>query len=329
MRPGATWIILGAVAVIAVFAGLDALRSTGDEPTPSEANAPTVTTTQTGNEAEVAFSRELHAGSVVRLIPGRVAVNDFFEMAAVFTVPRGWYGYQGAGFFVLGKSVTPAAVGVNFASGGIVVDARPLSLASAARSLETAAGIRVHNVSAVRIGAYPGRRYSLILNEPVSLHEELGVGLEPGEPDVILLGVRPHRTLVIRRAFDNDQVRPEIERVITSFRFSQYAIGSPKQEIEETGNNWARVFGGGRRCNRFMGQPACEWVACVGEGAIQNCTPVSSEVQRSFAGAVVEDIVIKGQRAAARFSNGQTVRFHEILESWWIERVGVGRELFE
>ena len=61
------------------------------------------------------------------------------------------------------------------------------------------------------------------------------------------------------------------------------------QEIERTGNSWARLFGAGRRCNRFMVQPACERVACerVSGELIENCTRVSSEVQRSFAAAEV------------------------------------------
>ena len=109
---------------------------------------------------------------------------------------------------------------------------------------------------------------------------------------------------------------------------------SPEQAIEVTGNTWARLFGAGRTCNRFMHQPACEWVVCrsVGVlGPIRNCTPVSSKVQRSFAGAVVQDIAIRGQQAAALFSNGETVRFQAIGTSgdWWIDRVGAGRKFFE
>jgi hypothetical protein len=328
MRPGVTWIIVGAVAVIVVFAGLDALRSGGGEPTPSEASATGVTTTRTEADVGIESSRELQQGRIVKLIPGRVTVDFFVEMAVAFTVPDGWYGYQGPGVLLLGKGLTPGAGGVRVASGGIAVNALDFPLAPAARRLETATGIRVHNVSAVRIGGYPGRRYSLIVTEPVSLQEELRVGLEPGEPDVILLGVRQQRTLVIRRAFDNDQVRPEIERVVMSFAF----LG-PEQEIKRIGDSWARLFGTGRRCNRFMHQPACEWVACErpGERAIQNCTPVSSKVQRSFAGAVVQDTVIRGKWAAARFSNGETVKLQEILggDGWWIDRVGAGRKFFE
>jgi len=324
MPPRISWVIPGAVVAVGVFAGLDAIRSLGGEPTASN---PTEAITTTRTKADPGIeSRELQKGRVVKLTPGRVTVNQFFEMAVAFTVPDGWYGYQGPAVLVLGKGLSPEALGVSLASGGIAVNALASPLAPAARRLETAAGIRVHNVSPVRIGGYPGRRYSLRLNEPV-LHEGLGVVLQPGEPDVILLGVRD-RTLVIQRRFDEDAERPEIERVITSFAFP-----GPEQEIERIGNRWARLFGAGRRCNQFMHQPACEWVACkhAGGEAIENCTRVSSKVQRSFSTAVVQEVVIKGQRAAARFSNGETVRFLErdIGGSWWIDRVGAGRQFFE
>ena len=61
------------------------------------------------------------------------------------------------------------------------------------------------------------------------------------------------------------------------------------QKIKRTGNSWARLFGAGRRCNKFMIQPACERVACERPSGelIENCTRVSSEVQRSFAAAEV------------------------------------------
>jgi hypothetical protein len=48
MRPRATWIILGAVAVIVLFAGLDALRSAGDEPTLSKTSPTGATETRNG-----------------------------------------------------------------------------------------------------------------------------------------------------------------------------------------------------------------------------------------------------------------------------------------
>jgi hypothetical protein len=322
-----TWIVPGAVVAVGVFAALDAIRSSGGAPASTEASATAVTTTRTETDLEVESSRELNDGRVVKLIPGRVTANRFFEMTVTFTVPDGWYGYQGPGVFVLGKGVGPEALGVDLASGGVPVHALSISLANAAESLETTPGIRVHDVSPIRIGGYSGRRYGLIVAEPVSLQEGLGVVLQPGEPDVILLGVR-HRTLVIRRSFDQDAKRPEIERVTTSFAFPR-----PEQEIERIGNSWARLFGAGRGCNRFMGQPACERVECerVGGIAIENCTPVSPAVQRSFAGAVVQDIVIRGNWAAARFSNGETVLLSGDVTrvDWSIAKIGAGRKFFE
>lgn len=82
-----------------------------------------------------------------------------------------------------------------------------------------------------------------------------------------------------------------------------------------------------------MGQPLCEQIDCERTGGrpIRNCTPVSAKVQRSFAGAVVREIVIRGHQAGARFSNGETVRFAEEGGFWWIDRVGgnAGRKFFE
>ena len=71
------------------------------------------------------------------------------------------------------------------------------------------------------------------------------------------------------------------------------------------------------RCNMYMGQPAC-WSFWPANGwgrprPIPNCTRPSRAFRRSFQGASVQEIAINGDRAAARFSNGETV-----------ERVGGG-----
>jgi hypothetical protein len=118
------------------------------------------------------------------------------------------------------------------------------------------------------------------------------------------------------------------------------ASPSAEQTIEQTGNEWARLFAGGDRqlaapgtC-RYMTQPACERISCEGVGreTVKNCTRPSWEFRRSFAGAVVEAIAIRGHRAAARFSNGETVEFTEIgvSGSYWIHKVGgnAGRKFF-
>jgi hypothetical protein len=108
---------------------------------------------------------------------------------------------------------------------------------------------------------------------------------------------------------------------------------STVQEIERTGNSWARLFGAGRTCNQFMVQPACERVACERPSGelIENCTRVSTKIQRSFAAAEVEDVVIRGIWAAARFSNGETVLLRDvgISRSWAIVGVGAGSKFFE
>ena len=114
---------------------------------------------------------------------------------------------------------------------------------------------------------------------------------------------------------------------------------SPEREIELAGKEWARLFAGGSRrfaapgtCT-YMTQPACERISCerVDGRPIENCTPASWKFRRSFADATVVDIVIMGRKAGARFSNGETVKFLDVGEGWWIDNVGgdAGRNLFE
>ena len=106
---------------------------------------------------------------------------------------------------------------------------------------------------------------------------------------------------------------------------------SPKQQAERIANTWAALFGAAPHpdaCGeydelnparevaaKYMAQPACERIDCVRiSGPIENCTPLSLGVQRSFADASVEDIAMKGRhRAVAQFSNGEPVA----LEGAW------------
>jgi hypothetical protein len=115
---------------------------------------------------------------------------------------------------------------------------------------------------------------------------------------------------------------------------------SAEQEIERAGNKWARLFAGGDRrwaapgtCT-YMTQPGCERISCEhvgGRRPIENCTPPSWQFRKSFTDATVVDIVIRGRRGAARFSNGETVEFFDVGEAWWIHDVGgdAGRNFFE
>lgn len=211
---------IGAFAVVAAI-GLAAVGSSilgpfggGNSTTPAHE---AITRAQTGTGADIESSRELRDGRVVKLIPGRVTTHEL-ALAVAFSVPPAWYGYQRLDGFEIGKRLSTSAIGVDFASGGISVRGFDYPLARALRQLETAAGIRVHDVSPVRIGGYSGREYGLVLRRPL-FRDVLGVppDLQPGER-LILLGVGS-KTLLIRRGFDTDQERREIERVVMSFRF--------------------------------------------------------------------------------------------------------------
>ncbi len=100
------------------------------------------------------------------------------------------------------------------------------------------------------------------------------------------------------------------------------------QQIERSGNAWARAFATGRprrdQSCRYQTQPLCERNACVRVGAIKirNCTPPTRAFRLSFLNARVEEIVIKGNRAAARFSNGEVVGFFGDGDTWWVHRLG-------
>ncbi len=91
------------------------------------------------------------------------------------------------------------------------------------------------------------------------------------------------------------------------------------QELKRSGNDWASLFATDA-CNRYMGQPMCQRLACVRHFVpIENCTPVSAAFQKSFADATVEDIRSERIRpsrtdrpyyeAAVKFSNGEVVVF--------------------
>lgn len=146
------------------------------------------------------------------------------------------------------------------------------------------------------------------------------------------------------RSSDNQSARPastastENEASSAATTANEASL-SAWQEIELAGNDWARLFSSGDRsvavsdACKYMTQPGCERIACgrAGYGPIENCTPPSWAFQKSFADATVVAIVIKGRKAGARFSNGETVQFLEVGAAWWIHKVGenAGRNLFE
>jgi hypothetical protein len=346
LRRSFTWVVPGAVVAVVVFAALDALRSFGGEPTASAPSATeAVTTMQTETGAEIESSAQLQSGQLVRLIPGRVTTDERRWYFVTFTVPPGWYGHERAdtptattASFAIGKELSEEAAdlssgGISVRSGGISVHVLDLSVARASRRLEKQPGLRIFDVSPVRIGGHAGRRYSLAPLSDGALSHALGI---PGlvrlyEPEMILLDV-PNVTLLIRRGFDSDQERTEIERVLSSFEFPRSV--PPEQTVERIANKWAPLFARGMCAHGALNQPLCEQInGCVGpDGSkIPNCTPLSSEFRKSFGGATVEVVAIKGDRAGVMFSNGAVIELSRSHGSWGVNKVGgnAGREFFK
>ena len=83
-----------------------------------------------------------------------------------------------------------------------------------------------------------------------------------------------------------------------------------------------------------MTQPLCERIGCerVGGIKIRNCTPVTTAYRRSFGKARLQEIAIKGERVAARFSNGDLITLVGVAGGpWLVHKVGrdAGRKVFE
>ena len=83
-------------------------------------------------------------------------------------------------------------------------------------------------------------------------------------------------------------------------------------------------------------QPALEQLNCQRVGApkpIPNCTRPSRAYRKSFWDATVQEIAIEGDRAAARFSNGETIELQRGGDDrgWLVDKLGenAGRGFFK
>jgi hypothetical protein len=93
-----------------------------------------------------------------------------------------------------------------------------------------------------------------------------------------------------------------------------------RELITETANNWARLFASSAQaCNDYTGRTACEQVKCqrVGGTPIEGCRP-ATQFAAEFRGATVQRIAISGDRAAATFSNWETVQLRRIATGEWL-----------
>jgi hypothetical protein len=151
------------------------------------------------------------------------------------------------------------------------------------------------------------------------------------------------------------QFREDISRITSWCRLEDPVVGhvafvkfgdmtpadlDTMQEIEETGNKWARLFAASdpAACEGYMTQPACERESCVrvGPKPVPDCKLPSAAFRLSFRRARVEDVVVNGKFAGARFSNGRTVVFIHVEGTkpngvWLIDkfRGNAGRAFFE
>jgi len=172
-------------------------------------------------DIESANQARLESGQPVSLLAGRVP-TDILGRKASFKVLDHWYGQQRkpSDALFLGKRLSSGGYEVSVGRGGIEVDTLNLPLARSVRRLESAPGIRVHNVSTVRLGGLSGRRYSFSLKRNHYVMFPNGIGFGWPEDDVILLGMGG-QTILIRKneMAPSDQARREAERVIQSFQF--------------------------------------------------------------------------------------------------------------
>ena len=94
---------------------------------------------------------------------------------------------------------------------------------------------------------------------------------------------------------------------------------SPEQAVEQTATKWARLFGAKdpAACELYMTQPGCERIKCerVSGIAVRNCTLLSSARRKSFEDATVQDVAIRGNRAAAKLSNGETIELDHMART--------------
>jgi hypothetical protein len=219
-------LLVGGAVLAAVVAGLALTLGLpgGSSGGPGSASAGFNSASLSGQRASANQAR-LERGGPVKLLPGRVS-TDALGTNASFEVFDHWYGWQEPGILRLARHLATGGYEVSLDTGGIEVNALDFPLARSVRKLETTAGIRVHDVSSVRLGGHSGRRYSFSSDHGLMFRP--GVQLSAAEHDVILLGVG-HRTLVIRKmdaavralrlSPDHDQTLREAERVIQSFRF--------------------------------------------------------------------------------------------------------------
>lgn len=119
---------------------------------------------------------------------------------------------------------------------------------------------------------------------------------------------------------DDDEATSEASGGEAAALQEEIADLSDEEQIVRVGEAWADPFAAGDEamCGYLHpdlgaeGEPVC---ATFVSGDLTG----SIAVQRSYAGATVDSVKVKGQVALARFSNGERVEFQQDPEGdWWV-----------
>jgi hypothetical protein len=91
--------------------------------------------------------------------------------------------------------------------------------------------------------------------------------------------------------------------------------------IAETAIKWARLVAAGRQiCNEYTAQNVCEQLKCqrVAVVPIADCNQISLDWAFAFLNVTVQATAVRGDRAAATLSNGQTVQMRRTATGEWL-----------
>jgi hypothetical protein len=178
----------------------------------------------------------------------------------------------------------------------------------------------------------PDASYETVSGARISATCGTNVAAPPGDPrgETTLTRLWPADQTSLSYRFPRDvsrwcRLEDQPGSTVAFVRFPGVSPGA-RELITETANGWARLFASSpQACNDYTGRTACEQVTCqrVGGTPIKGCRPATRKWAAEFRDATVQRIAISGDRAAATFSNGETVQLRRIATGeWLIDRLG-------
>ena len=178
----------------------------------------------------------------------------------------------------------------------------------------------------------PDASYETVSGARISATCGANVAAPPGDPrgEITLTRLWPAGYTSLSYRFPRDvsrwcRLEDQSGSIVASVRFPGVSPGA-RELITETASKWARQFAASPpTCTDYMGRTACEQVTCQRAGGtpIRDCMPITPQWRAEFRGATVQRIAISGDRAAATFSNLETVQLRRIATGeWLIDRLG-------